>query len=91
MDRRTFLGVTLGTLAPLAGDAQPAGRGVRIGMLRYQGSPGEHDETLRQALRDLGVGLKVVTSPSSIGGRTVEETVYLLWPRTLFARTSISS
>jgi ABC-type uncharacterized transport system substrate-binding protein len=55
MHRRTFLcGLTLGTLAPLAGDAQPAGRAVRIGMLRYQGSPGEHDETLRQALRDLG-------------------------------------
>src|SRR3989442_11481135 len=61
MNRRTFLcGLTLGTLsAPLAAEAQPAGRRVpRIGFLQ-QGDPSASitlrvTEALRQGLREHG-------------------------------------
>jgi len=57
MNRRTFLcGLTLGTLsAPLAAEAQQAGKVPRIGFL-YYGSPGPSPEldAFRQGLRELG-------------------------------------
>ena len=55
MDRRTFLGVTLGTLAaPLAAGAQQAGRIPRIGILRPGSPPDPLVEAFRQGLHELG-------------------------------------
>jgi putative tryptophan/tyrosine transport system substrate-binding protein len=53
MDRRAFLGVIAGGLlaAPLAVEAQPAGKVYRVGILA-QNSPLWED--FRQELRDLG-------------------------------------
>jgi putative tryptophan/tyrosine transport system substrate-binding protein len=57
MDRRTFIsGLTVGVLAaPLAAEAQQAGRIPRIGFL-FSGSPGPSAEldAFRQGLRELG-------------------------------------
>ncbi len=55
MDRRAFVsGITLGLLAaPLAGEAQPAGKVWRIGILTA-GSVSTRDDAFRQGLRDLG-------------------------------------
>ena len=55
MDRRTFLGVTLGTLAaPLAAGAQQAGKIPRIGILRPGSPPDPLVEAFRQGLHELG-------------------------------------
>jgi putative tryptophan/tyrosine transport system substrate-binding protein len=57
MDRRTFLGTLAGGFlaAPLAAEAQPAGKIPRIGFLFY-GAPGPSAEidAFRQGLRELG-------------------------------------
>jgi putative tryptophan/tyrosine transport system substrate-binding protein len=58
MDRRAFIsGITLGVLAaPLAAEAQPAGKVWRIGMLS-SGSPSAavaRIDAFKQGLRDLG-------------------------------------
>ncbi len=56
MERRTFLGVIAGGLlaAPLAAEAQPAGRVYRIGVLSPGTAPPGPLEALRQGLRELG-------------------------------------
>jgi len=57
MDRRAFIsGMTLGLLAaPLAAEAQPAGKVPRIGFLFSGASgPAREVDTFRQGLRDLG-------------------------------------
>ena len=57
MKRRTFLyGLTLGTVVtPFAGEAQPAGRAYRVGLLGLaSGSDAPVLASLRQGLRDLG-------------------------------------
>ncbi len=58
MDRRTFLGTLTGGLvaAPLAADAQPAGKVRRIGILIGSSASfiAPYIETFRQALRGLG-------------------------------------
>jgi putative ABC transport system substrate-binding protein len=56
MDRRTFLfGLTLGTVsAPLAAEAQQAGKVYRIGVLSPGTAPSGPLEALRQGLRELG-------------------------------------
>ena len=55
MQRRGFIAVIAGGLlaTPLAADAQPAGKVVRIGYLSFF-EPRPLDDVLRQALRDLG-------------------------------------
>ncbi len=55
MDRRTWLAGSLGLLAaPLAADAQPAGRNPRIGILRPGSPPDPLLDAFRQGLRELG-------------------------------------
>jgi putative tryptophan/tyrosine transport system substrate-binding protein len=57
IDRRTFLLATAGGLlaAPLAAEAQSAGKVARIGVLEYGGSVrGPAHEAFRQQLRELG-------------------------------------
>jgi len=57
MDRRTFIaGMTVGLLAaPLATEAQPTGKGHRIGYLGTNRAANPHlHEAFRQGLRDLG-------------------------------------
>jgi ABC-type uncharacterized transport system substrate-binding protein len=56
MDRRTFLGSLAGGLlaAPLAAEAQRAGRIPRIGILRPGVSPDPLIDAFRQGLRELG-------------------------------------
>src|SRR5437899_12340566 len=57
MKRRTFLyGLTLGTVVtPFAGEAQPAGRAYRVGLLGLaSGSDAPILASLPQGLRDLG-------------------------------------
>jgi putative tryptophan/tyrosine transport system substrate-binding protein len=57
MNRRTFLcGLTLGRLAaPLAGEAQQAGKVYRLGVLRWQDdAPDANLKALLQELRELG-------------------------------------
>jgi putative ABC transport system substrate-binding protein len=56
MDRRSFLCKSLAAVlaAPLAAEAQYTGGMPRIGFLRHPGGPNVYDETLRQALRELG-------------------------------------
>jgi putative tryptophan/tyrosine transport system substrate-binding protein len=54
MDRRAFLASTVGVLAaPLAVEAQPAGRTYQVGLLAG-GSPPSHRAPLTEALRELG-------------------------------------
>jgi putative tryptophan/tyrosine transport system substrate-binding protein len=56
MDRRTFLTMLPGGLlaAPLAAEAQPAGKVYRIGFLRAGEPPRHWIEEFRQGLRELG-------------------------------------
>jgi ABC-type uncharacterized transport system substrate-binding protein len=57
VDRRAFLGTLAGSLlaAPLAAEAQPAGKVPRIGFLFSGASgPAREVDTFRQGLRDLG-------------------------------------
>ena len=57
MDRRTFLNALSGSLlaAPLAAEAQPAGKVWRIGLLPFATCPvPPHDDHFRSALRSLG-------------------------------------
>ena len=57
MDRRAFIGILAGGLlaAPLAAEAQPAGKVPRIGFLFSGASgPAREVDTFRQGLRDLG-------------------------------------
>ena len=56
MDRRTFLTVLSGSLlaAPLAAEAQQAGKIYRIGFLNPRSGQNEWDEAFRQTLRELG-------------------------------------
>jgi len=57
MDRRSFIGTLAGGLlaAPLAAEAQPAGKVPRIGFLFSGASgPAREVDTFRQGLRDLG-------------------------------------
>src|ERR1700682_1334372 len=56
MDRRTFLAATGAVLfaAPLAADAQQAGKIYRIGFLNPRSGQNEWDEAFRQTLRELG-------------------------------------
>src|SRR6185295_15446344 len=55
MDRRTFLSTLTGALAaPLAADAQPAGKVYRIGYLSTRSSTADTLEAFRQGLRELG-------------------------------------
>jgi hypothetical protein len=84
MNRRTFIVTAVGLLiAPLAADAQPAGKVVRIGMLSMGTAPSVEERSLfLAALRDLGwvAGQNVVFEPrfaarphrsaSGAGGRT---------------------
>jgi putative ABC transport system substrate-binding protein len=56
MDRRAFIGSLAGGLlaAPLAAQAQQAGKTARIGYLSLRSGPTFLDEAFRQALRELG-------------------------------------
>ncbi len=56
MERRTFLGVLAGSLlaAPLAAEAQPAGKPPRIGWLSAGSQPDPFLEGFREGLRRLG-------------------------------------
>ena len=56
MDRRTFIGTFSGGLlaAPLAAEAQSAGKVYRIGVLSPGAAPPGPLEALRQGLRELG-------------------------------------
>ena len=73
MKRRTFLGmVSGGLLAPVAAEAQPAGKVPRIGFLFF-GSPGPSREldAFRQGLRELGYveGQNIAIVVRYAGGR----------------------
>jgi putative ABC transport system substrate-binding protein len=56
LDRRTFLStVTLGLLAaPLAAEAQQAGKVWRVGYLSLASGPSPRSEAFQQGLRELG-------------------------------------
>jgi ABC-type uncharacterized transport system substrate-binding protein len=61
MDRRTFLGTLVGSIvatglraAPLAAEAQPAGKVYRIGYLSDRLGPGAFEEAFLRGLRELG-------------------------------------
>jgi putative ABC transport system substrate-binding protein len=55
MDRRVFLGSLAGLIAaPLAAEAQQAGKVYRIGYLSIGSGPSPRTEALRQGLRELG-------------------------------------
>jgi putative ABC transport system substrate-binding protein len=54
MDRRAFLGALAVLAAPVAAEAQPAGKVPRIGFLRNGPPPETFIEGLRKGLRDLG-------------------------------------
>jgi ABC-type uncharacterized transport system substrate-binding protein len=55
MDRRAFLAGAAALLAaPLAGEAQPAGKVWRIGFVRGSAPPAAEIEAFRQGLRELG-------------------------------------
>jgi putative ABC transport system substrate-binding protein len=56
MPRRAFLAITVGGLlaAPLAAEAQPAGKVYRIGYLSTRSSTADTLEAFRQGLRELG-------------------------------------
>jgi ABC-type uncharacterized transport system substrate-binding protein len=74
MDRRAFIVSATGFLAaPLAADAQPAGKVVRIGMLSMGTAPSVEGRSLFvAALRDLGwvAGQNVVFEPRYAAGHT---------------------
>jgi putative ABC transport system substrate-binding protein len=75
MDRRAFLGTLAGGLlaAPLAAEAQTAGKVLRIGYLGYSSPTLERDlvEAFRQGLRDLGYieSRNLVIEYRSAGGK----------------------
>ena len=74
MDRRTFISVTLGLLAaPLAAEAQPAGKVYRIGMLERTppATNAANFEAFRRGLRELGYveGKNLVIEYRSADGR----------------------
>jgi len=73
MDRRTFISsVTLGVLAaPLAAEAQQAGKVTRIGMLCATRCEGPGLDQLREGLRDLGwiEGSNLVIETRGAGGQ----------------------
>src|SRR5262245_54503875 len=74
MDRRTFLG-TVGTgllAAPLAAEAQQAGKTYRIGWLGDTPSGGSNTAAFQQSLRDLGwvEGQNIVFERRYSEGRT---------------------
>src|SRR5712692_2403750 len=56
MERRTFMAVLAGgiVVAPLAAEAQQAGKVYRIGYLSIASGPSPRTEALRQGLRELG-------------------------------------
>ena len=74
MDRRAFIVTAAGLLAaPLAAEAQPAGKVVRIGMLSMGTAPSVEGRSLfLAALRDLGwvAGQNVVFEPRYAAGHT---------------------
>jgi putative ABC transport system substrate-binding protein len=74
MDRRAFLGTLAGGLlsAPLAAEAQPAGKVPKIGYLSNSGGHSVPDNAFLQALRDLGYvdGRNLIIEARYSGGRS---------------------
>src|SRR5712692_8402688 len=72
MERRTFMAMLTGGLlaAPLAAEAQQAGRVYRIGWINTA-SPGWGDDAFRERLRELGYveGRNIVTDWRWVEGR----------------------